>query len=53
MEFNHSYEIVFAVDTEVEDPANVPREILISALLERIANIIESCEATDCFNPTI
>ena len=39
--YNHMYDIAFAVDTEVEDPAEVSEKELLLALLRRIANTIE------------
>ena len=47
--YNHMYDIAFSIDTEVEDAYEVPREVLIAGLLERIADIVGSNESTDCF----
>ena len=39
--YNHMYEIAFAVDTELEDPTEVPEKELLLAGLRRIANVVE------------
>ena len=39
--YNHMYDIAFAVDTEVEDPTEVPEKELLLALLRRLANVVE------------
>ena len=39
--YNHMYDIAFALDTDVEDPIDVPEKEILIALLRRIANVIE------------
>ena len=39
--YNHMYDIAFAVDTNVEDPYEVPEKELLLALLRRLANVVE------------
>ena len=39
--YNHMYDIAFAVDTDVEDPYQVSEKEILTALLRRVATVIE------------
>ena len=42
--YNHMFDIAFSVETDEEDPAGVDQRQLVSALLTRIADLVENHE---------
>ena len=39
--YNHMYDIAFSLDTDVEDPYKVSEKEILSALLRRVATVVE------------